>query len=101
MYKISEEEYYELAQWILDSLTSPCYFTGVVAIEGVSDDVTIRLTASLILYRRQAKPFIDGDEGDTIYKVVDVWWDIECEGADGVRECDFDLERLKYYIIMG
>ena len=94
IYKISDEEYFELARRVCGQLSSPCYFSGVVEIEGTSAEIVLRLTASLIIYRRKAEPFRTYDEGDTIEHISAVWWDFLCEDEEGILEDDFDFEKF-------
>lgn len=83
-----------MAAEILNRLTMPCYFTGVVEAEGASGEI-LRLTASLILYRRRITPI---HPHDTIYSVAAVWWDFVCEDEDGVVYDDFDFDKFKRYL---
>ncbi len=94
IYKISDEEYFELARRVCGQLSSPCYFSGTVEMEGTSADAVLRLTASLIIYRRKAEPFTPNDEGDTIEHISAVWWDFICEDERGIVEDDFDFEKF-------
>ncbi len=98
IYKVSEEEYAALAAEIKGKLMTPCYFTGVVESVGV-DGKILRLTASLILYRRRVNDLQQYDVHDTIYDVSAVWWDFMCEDEEGVVQDDFDFERFTKYLI--
>ena len=98
IYKLSEEEYHSLASEIKSKLLSPCYFTGVVEISG-HDETILRLTASLILYRRRLDNRNKYERHDTIYNISAVWWDFVCEGEEGVILDDFDFERFTKHLI--
>lgn len=94
IYKISDEEYLALAREVCGHLSSPCYFSGVAETEGTSGNVILRLTASLIIYRRKTEPFTPYDEGDTIEHISAVWWDFACEDEEGILQDDFDFEKF-------
>lgn len=98
IYKVSEEDYAALASEIKCRLLSPCYFTGVVETESASGEV-LRLTASLILYRRASLAGGHYNLYDTIYDISAVWWDFQCEDEEGVIWDDFDFEQLKAALI--
>ena len=98
IYRLSEEDYAALASEVKNRLLSPCYFTGVVESVGASGEV-LRLTASLILYRRRVGAATRYDEHDTIYAVAAVWWDFQCEDEEGVVLDDFDFERFTKFLI--
>ena len=98
IYSISEEEYAALAVDIKGRLTSPCYFTGTVEIEG-RDGERLRFTASLILYRRSVPDITQYDAHDTIYAVSPVWWDFLCEGDEGIIFDDFDFAEFRKHLI--
>ncbi len=95
IYKLSDEDYAALAEQILARLSTPCYFTGVVETEGACGEA-LRLTASLILYRRRQSKLTPYD---TIYSVMPVWWDFVCEDEEGVVYDDFDFDRFKSFLI--
>ena len=86
----SEEDYAALASEIKSKLRTPCYFTGVAETETACGEV-IRLTASIILYRRN----FPNERFGTIYDITPVWWDVQCEDEEGVIFDEFDFERLK------
>jgi hypothetical protein len=98
IYKLSEEDYAALASEIKSKLLSPCYFTGVVETIGASGE-SLRLTASLILYRRRPDTRNTFERHDTIYGVSAVWWDFLCEGEEGVIYDDFDFEKFITFLI--
>lgn len=98
IYKLSEEEYAEFASEIKGRLLSPCYFTGTIEIEGQGGE-SLRLTASLILYRRRPDKRNLYEQYDTICEVSAVWWDFFCEDEDGVIYDDFDFEKLRSFLI--
>lgn len=98
IYKLSAEDYEALASEIKCKLLSPCYFTGVVEALTASGEI-LRLTASLILYRRRVRGVAHYDEHDTIYAVSAVWWDLLCEDEEGVVLDDFDFDRLVEHLI--
>jgi hypothetical protein len=98
IYKLSDEDYAVLASEVKGRLMSPCYFTGVVESLACSGEI-LRLTASLILYRRRANRQDPYDLGDTICDVSAVWWDFVCEGEDGVVSDDFDFERFTKFLV--
>lgn len=95
IYKISSEEYTALAQEVCAKLISPSYFSGTATIASPTGEETLRLTASLIIYRRKPVHFDPQDEGDTIEHIVAVWWDFICEDDEGILEDDFDFERFE------
>jgi hypothetical protein len=97
-YALSEEDYAALAESIHGKLLRPCYFNGTVEVANVNGD-TLRLTATLLLYRHLANDPSAYDAHDYIYDVVAVWWDFQCEDEDGVVENDFDFDRLCEFII--
>ncbi|MBQ5648178.1 MAG: hypothetical protein IIV16_03535 [Alistipes sp.] len=98
IYRVSEEDYAALAGEIKGRLLSPCYFTGVVETKGICGEV-LRLTASLILYRRRPDNRNKYEQHDTICGVSAVWWDFLCEGDEGVIFDDFDFERFTNHLI--
>ena len=98
IYKLSEEEYHSLASEIKSKLMSPCYFTGVVEILGRNDTI-LRLTASLILYRRRPDNRDKYERHDTICNISAVWWDFVCEGEEGSILDDFDFEKFTTFLI--
>jgi hypothetical protein len=98
IYKLSDEDYAALAGEIKGRLLSPCYFTGVVETQGVCGEV-LRLTASLILYRRRPDNRNNYERYDTICDVSPVWWDFLCEDDEGVVYDDFDFERFRTFLI--
>ena len=98
IYKLSEEDYAALAAEIKGKLLSPCYFTGVVETTSASGEC-LRLTASLILYRRRPDTRNHFERYDTICNVSAVWWDFLCEGEDGIIYDDFDFEKFITFLI--
>lgn len=98
IYKLSEEDYAALAAEIKGKLLSPCYFTGVVETISVSGE-SLRLTASLILYRRRPDTRNHFERHDTICGVSAVWWDFLCEGEEGIIYDDFDFEKFITFLI--
>lgn len=98
IYKVSEEDYAALAAEVKGKLMSPCYFTGVVETEGASGEI-LRLTASLILYRRRPDNRNKYEFYDTICGVSAVWWDFLCEDDEGVVWDDFDFEKFTKFLI--
>ena len=98
IYKLSDEDYSALASEIKAKLLSPCYFTGVVETIGACGEV-LRLTASLILYRRRPDSRNNYERYDTIYDISAVWWDFLCEDEEGVVYDDFDFERFTKFLI--
>ena len=98
IYRVSDEDYAALAAEIKGRLLSPCYFTGVVETIGVCGEV-LRLTASLILYRRRPDNRNHYERYDTICDVLAVWWDFMCEDEEGVVCDDFDFERFRTFLI--
>ena len=98
IYKLSDEDYAALASEIKGRLLSPCYFTGVVETNGVCGEV-LRLTASLILYRRRPDNRNKYERHDTICDVSAVWWDFLCEDEEGLVYDDFDFERFRTFLI--
>ena len=98
IYKLSDEDYAALASEIKGRLLSPCYFTGVVEAVGACGEI-LRLTASLILYRRRPDYRNHYERYDTICNVSAVWWDFVCEGEDGVILDDFDFKRFINFLI--
>lgn len=98
IYRVSEEDYAALASEIKGRLLSPCYFTGVVEATGANGEI-LRLTASLILYRRRPDNRNKYERYDTICGVSAVWWDFLCEDDEGVVFDDFDFERFTKHLI--
>ena len=98
IYKLSEEEYHSLASEIKSKLMSPCYFTGVVEISGRNETI-LRLTASLILYRRRPDNRNKYERHDPICNISAVWWDFVCEGEEGIILDDFDFEKFTTFLI--
>ena len=98
IYKLSDEDYAALASEIKGRLLSPCYFTGVVEAKGACGEI-LRLTASLILYRRRPDNRNRYKKHDTICGVSAVWWDFLCEGDEGVIYDAFDFERFTTFLI--
>ncbi len=98
IYKLSEEDYAALAAEVKGKLMSPCYFTGVIEVLG-RDERVLRLTASLILYRRRPDNRDHYEKLDTICDVSAVWWDFLCEGDEGVIYDDFDFEKFVTFLI--
>ncbi len=98
IYKLSDEDYTALAEEIKKRLLTPCYFTGVVEVLGREENI-LRLTASLILYRRRPNHCDKHDSHDTICGVSAVWWDFVCEGEEGIIYDDFDFERFTKHLI--
>lgn len=98
IYRVSEEDYAALASEIKGRLLSPCYFTGVVETTGANGEI-LRLTASLILYRRRPDNRNKYERYDTICGVSAVWWDFLCEDDEGVVFDDFDFERFTKHLI--
>ena len=98
IYRLSEEDYANLAQEVLGRLMSPSYFTGVVEVVG-HDDYILRLTASLILYRGRISDRSILNPDNSIWGVSAVWWDLVCEGDEGIICDDFDFEKFTEFII--
>ena len=98
IYKLSDEDYAALASEIKGRLLSPCYFTGVVETKGCCGEI-LRLTASLILYRRRPDMRNKYERHDTICDISAVWWDFVCEGEEGIILDDFDFERFTSFLI--
>ena len=98
IYKLSEEDYAALASEIKGRLLSPCYFTGVVETIGCNGEI-LRLTASLILYRRRPDNRNTYECHDTVCNVSAVWWDFLCEDDEGVVADDFDFEKFITFLI--
>ena len=98
IYKLSDEDYAALAEEIRRKLHYPCYFTGVVETVGREDNI-LRLTASLILYRRRPDKRNANEVYDSIYAISAVWWDFVCEGEEGIILDDFDFERFSKHLI--
>lgn len=95
MYIFKPEIYEKLSSEIRCSLQNACYFSG--SVEVADGDVSCRLVASLIIYRRRVAPL--SDERDTIVNVIPVWW--EClTFADGAEvENDFDFGEFRAAMI--
>jgi hypothetical protein len=98
IYKLSDEDYAALAAEVKSRLMSPCYFTGVVEVNG-QEDCVLRLMASLIIYRKRPDNRNRYERYDTICGVSPVWWDFLCEDDEGVVWDDFDFERFVKYIL--
>ena len=98
IYQLSEEDYAALASEIKGRLLSPCYFTGAVEVLG-RDESILRLTASLILYRRRPDNRNKYERHDSICGVSPIWWDFLCEGEEGAILDDFDFDRFKKHLI--
>lgn len=98
IYKLTDEDYAALASEIKGRLLSPCYFTGVVETKGACGEI-LRLTTSLILYRRHPNNRNRYEHYDTICDVSAVWWDFLCEEEEGVVYDDFDFERFRTFLI--
>jgi hypothetical protein len=98
IYKLSEEDYAALASEIKGRLLSPCYFTGVVETVGCNGEI-LRLTASLILYRRRPDNRNTYECHDTVCNVSAVWWDFLCEDDEGIVADDFDFEKFITFLI--
>lgn len=98
IYKLFDEDYEAIATEIKGRLTTPCYFTGVIEVIG-REDTILRLTASLILYRRRPDGRSNYAQTDSIYDISAVWWDFVCEGEEGVIWDDFDFERFREFLI--
>jgi hypothetical protein len=94
IYRLSEEDYYSFASEIEKRLNTPCYFSGNIEIESASGEA-LRLTASLILYRRG----YPGTRFGPICDVSQVWWDFQCEDEEGVICDDFDFDKLRAALI--
>ncbi len=97
-YALAEEDYSALAEAIHGKLLRPCYFSGTIEVANVNGD-TLRLTATLLLYRHLASDPSDYDAHDSIYDVVPVWWDFQCEDEEGIVEDDFDFDRFCQFLI--
>ncbi len=98
IYKLSDEDYAALAAEVKGKLMSPCYFTGVIEVLGRDENI-LRLTASLILYRRRPDNRNRYELHDSICDVSAVWWDFLCEGEEGIIWDDFDFERFTKHLI--
>ena len=98
IYKLSDEDYAALASEIKGRLLSPCYFTGVVETIGCNGEI-LRLTASLILYRRRPDNRNTYECHDTVCNVSAVWWDFLCEDDEGIVADDFDFEKFITFLI--
>ena len=98
IYKLSEEEYAGFASEIKGRLMSPCYFNGTVEIIGRTGE-SLRLTASLILYRRRIDKRNHYELHDSICNVSAVWWDFVCEGDEGIIYDDFDFTKFSSFLI--
>lgn len=97
-YALADEDYAALAEAIHGKLLRPCYFSGTVEVANVNGD-TLRLTATLLLYRHLASDPSAYDAHDAIYDVAAVWWDFQCEDEEGIVEEDFDVDRLCDFLI--
>lgn len=98
IYKVSDEDYAALASEIKGQLLYPCYFSGVVETKGASGEI-LRLTASLIIYRRRPDSRNQYESHDTICDVSAVWWDFLCEDDEGVIEDDFDFAKFITFLV--
>lgn len=98
IYRLSDEDYAALAEAVMGKLMSPCYFTGVVEVEG-HDDYILRLTASLILYRGRISDRSILNPDNSVWGVSAVWWDFVCEGEEGIIYDDFDFDRFTQFLI--
>lgn len=98
IYKLSDEDYANLAAEMRGKLTMPCYFTGVIEVIG-REDVIIRLTASLILHRNRPNSRDRYEVYDPICAVSAVWWDAVCEDDEGIIWDDFNFERFTQHLI--
>ena len=98
IYRLSDEDYAALAEAVMGKLMSPCYFTGVVEVEG-RDEVALRLTASLILHRNRAYDRSILNPDNSVWGVSAVWWDFVCEGEEGIIYDDFDFDRFTQFLI--
>ena len=87
MYSISAETYHRFAASVCDALTNIYYFNGSVAV--ADGGVECRLTATLIIYRRDVGTF--SEECDSITDVVPVWWECHTTTDEGEVEDDFDF----------
>ena len=97
-YKFTLNDYRALAEAILANLTSPDYFSGKVEIQG-NNDHEISLTLTLVLYRHPSRPFNPDDIGNYITGVGVVWYDINVTLDGSPVEEDFDMGRLKLFLI--
>lgn len=97
-YKFTLNDYRALAEEILSNLTSPDYFSGKVEIQG-SNNHEISLTLTLVIHRHLSRPFDTDDRGNYITGIGVVWYDIKVTLDDSPVEDDFDMGRLKLFLI--
>ena len=91
MYTFNYGMYEALASEIYSSLRCRCYFSGTAETE--DGDTLCRLTASLIIYRRQTSPL--SDDYGSVVNVVPVWWECRTFGDGGEVANDFDFDLLR------
>ncbi len=91
MYSLKPETYYRLAAAVCASLSNIYYFNGSVAV--ADGDAECRLTATLIIYRRNVDIF--SDEYDSITDVIPVWWECHTTTDEGEVEDDFDFDLFR------
>lgn len=91
IYSVSSELYLEAAARLAEAIGPENYFSGSLLFP--FGDVECRLTASVIVYRRQER-FPEG-VSDTIADLVPVWWEFHtCR--DGVEQLnDFSFSELR------
>ncbi len=94
MYAISHEIYTQLAERLIERISTLHYFSGVI--EFNSNQVDIRFVATLIPHFKKEQ--LPEREYLTLREITPVWWEMHTTTDEGECINDFDFTLFKGYI---
>ncbi len=91
MYSVSSELYEEVVSRLKEAIGGGSYFSGSILFEW--EGIECRLTATLIVYRRQER-YPEGDR-ERLSDLVPVWWEFHTTGPGGEFLNDFTFSEVR------